>query len=118
MGPPSRIGHSSSSLSPPYEGTTKHQQPPVHPHPHPLGEGVPLRVEPTDPSQRTLAFGAVPRGQSSSRQLAVTNRGKAAALLSLAPARELLERLGVEVMPAAPVVLRPREETSLTLFFR
>jgi hypothetical protein len=77
-----------------------------------------LRVELADPSQRTLSFGAVPRGQSASRQLALVNRGRAPALLSLGPARELLERLGIEALPAAPVVLRPREEASVTLFYR
>lgn len=86
--------------------------------PHDAGEGVPLRVELADAAQRTLSFGAVPRGHSASRQLAVVNRGRAPALLSLAPARELFERLGIEALPAAPVVLRPREQAAVTLFFR
>jgi hydrocephalus-inducing protein len=85
---------------------------------HKTGEGVPLRVELSDPSQRTLAFGPVPRGQSSSRVLAVVNRGRAAAALSLAPAQELFARLGIEALPAAPVTLRPKEEARITLFFR
>jgi hypothetical protein len=84
----------------------------------PAGEGVPLRVELADPTVRTLAFGAVPRGQFASRQLAVVNRGRAAVTLSLSPAKELFERLGVEAQPAAPVVLRPREEGRVSLLFR
>ena len=88
------------------------------PPPPAAGEGVPLRVELSDPSQRTLSFGAVPRGQAASRQLSVANRGRAPAVFSLAPARELFERLGIEALPAAPVVLRPREETAITLFYR
>lgn len=82
------------------------------------GEGVPLRLELSDPSQRTLAFGAVPRGQSSARTLAVTNRGRAPVALDLGPAADMLARRCLEVSPAGGLVLRPREEARLSLFFR
>lgn len=82
------------------------------------GEGVPLLVGLADPGQRTVAFGAVPKGQSSSRVLVLANRGKAAAAVSLAPSVDMFARLGLEVMPAGLVLLRPRETSEVTLYFR
>lgn len=79
---------------------------------------MPLRLELTDPGQRTLAFGAVPRGQSCVRALAVTNRGRAPVALDLGPAAEVLARRCLEASPGGVLVLRPREEARLSLFFR
>lgn len=82
------------------------------------GEGAPLRIEPANPTQRTVAFGAVPRGQGVSRIVPLVNRGRVAATLSLGPSAAMLSRLGIEVLPAADVVLRPREALDLTFFYR
>lgn len=82
------------------------------------GEGVPLRLELADPAQRTLAFGAVPRGQMASRTLALVNRSRAPVSVGLAPSRDVLERRCLEAAPAGGLVLRPREEARLSLLFR
>lgn len=82
------------------------------------GEGVPLCVELADPSRQTVAFGAVPRGQSVSRTLVVMNRGRAAATFSLARTASALGSRGIEVAPAAPLVLKPKEQASLSFTFR
>eukprot|EP00879_Flechtneria_rotunda_P018040 GHRR01018909.1.p1 GENE.GHRR01018909.1~~GHRR01018909.1.p1 ORF type:complete len:542 (+),score=201.99 GHRR01018909.1:696-2321(+) len=84
------------------------------------GEGVPLRVElaKAEQMQRGVAFGAVPHGSSSNRNLALANRGQASAFVSFEPSHELFERLGIEVMPAAGLMLKPREVAEVTLWFR
>lgn len=79
---------------------------------------MPLCVELADPSRQTVAFGAVPRGQSVSRTLVVANRGRAAATLSLAGAASTLAPRGIEVMPAAPLTLKPKEQASFSFMFR
>ena len=68
--------------------------------------------------QRGVAFGAVPCGSSCSRTLGLVNRGRAAAFVSLEPSAELFDRLGIELIPAAGVMLRPREVAELTLWYR
>lgn len=82
------------------------------------GEGVPLCVELAEPSRQAVAFGAVPRGHSVSRTLVVTNRGRAAATFSLARTASALALRGIEVAPAAPLVLKPKEQASLSFTFR
>lgn len=82
------------------------------------GEGSPLRIEPVNPAQRTVHFGAVPRGQSATRTVSIVNRGRVAATLSLKPAQSLLARLGVEALPATDVVVRPRETLDITFFYK
>eukprot|EP00878_Enallax_costatus_P027844 GHUV01030012.1.p1 GENE.GHUV01030012.1~~GHUV01030012.1.p1 ORF type:complete len:171 (-),score=43.69 GHUV01030012.1:309-821(-) len=84
------------------------------------GEGAPLRVElaKEEQLQRGVMFGAVPMGSSCSRALSLVNRGRAAAFVSFEPSAELLERLGIELVPAGGVQLRPRETADLTLWYR
>lgn len=87
------------------------------------GEGTPLRVEMaagggTSTAAKAVAFGAVPAGQSGVRTLRLANRGRAAALVSLAPCAEALQRLGVAVAPAAPVLLRPQCDVELSLTYK
>lgn len=84
------------------------------------GEGVPLRVELAKPEQlqRGLTFGAVPCGSSCSRTLSLVNRGRAAAFIGFEPSVDMLERLGIEVMPAAGVLLRPKEASDVTMWYR
>lgn len=85
-----------------------------------LGEGVPLRIELAHPEQlqRGVTFGAVPCGSSCTRTLALVNRGKAAAYVSLDPSQEMMQRLGIELMPAEGVNLKPRETVELNLWYR
>lgn len=82
------------------------------------GEGVPLKIEPLNPMQRVVNFGAVPRGQSVTRVTGIVNRGRVAATLSLSPSGAMLSRLGLEVLPASEVVLQPRESLDFTFFYR
>jgi hypothetical protein len=84
------------------------------------GEGVPLRVEAAedDIAARGVAFGAVPCGGSSCRVLAIANRGRAAARVTLEPSIEMLQRLGIELLPADGLMLRPHEQAALTLWYR
>jgi hypothetical protein len=85
-----------------------------------VGEGVPLHVEVAnaDQAQRGVHFGAVPCGSSSTRALALANRGRADTAVSFGPSAEMLQRLGIEVMPAGGVVLKPRQTAQLTLLYR
>lgn len=71
-----------------------------------------------DVSRRTLAFGAVPRGQAASRTVAIVNRGRAPVVLSLAQAAVMLASRGIEVVPAAQLVLKPRQEAAYNFMFR
>ncbi|KAG2489301.1 hypothetical protein HYH03_012133 [Edaphochlamys debaryana] len=84
------------------------------------GEGSPLRVEVANPALRTVNFGPVAAGNSTTRVVAVINRGRVTATLSLAPSVEMLSRCCVDVIPSAnaEVLLRPRESADLTFFFR
>lgn len=77
-----------------------------------------MRLELADPTQRTLAFGAVPRGQSSARTLALANRGRAPVAVGFGPVADALAVRGIEVSPAGGLALKPREEARLSFFFR
>lgn len=80
---------------------------------------MPLRIELAKPEQlRGLSFGAVPCGSCCSRTLSLVNRGRAAAFVSFEPSGEMLERLGVTMLPAGGVALAPREGADLTLLYR
>lgn len=113
------------------------------------GEGVPVRVEPVDATQRSVNFGAVsvllemlatsvhmhilcleltdpgcpaslqvPKGQSSTRSVSIINRGRCPVHLSLGRSAEMLQRRGIDVLPASPVLLRSRETVDLSFFYR
>ncbi len=51
-------------------------------------------------------------------RLQVVNRGRVAALVSLAPCLAALRDLGIEALPAGDLLLRPRETCDLTFCFR
>jgi hypothetical protein len=84
------------------------------------GEGVPLVIEVAKPdqAQRGVFFGAVPSGSCCNRILPLINKGRAAAHISFAPSAELLQQLGIEVIPAEGVLLKPRQTADLTLLYR
>lgn len=82
------------------------------------GEGCPMRIEVANPAQRTINFGAVNRGQSTTRAVQIVNRGRCNATLSLTPSITMLQRYNIDVLPAAEVLLRPRESADYTFFFR
>jgi hypothetical protein len=86
----------------------------------PAGEGVPLLVEvaKAEQAQRGVLFGPVPCGSCCNRVLPLVNRGKAAAQVSFAPSAELLQQLGIEVIPAEGVLLKPKQTAELTLMYR
>lgn len=56
------------------------------------GEGSVMRVELVNPLQHTVQFGPVTRGTSSTRVVALVNRGRTAVTLSAAPSAEMLKR--------------------------
>lgn len=61
----------------------------------------------------------VPVGSSVSRSTALVNRGRVSVTLTMgSAAQEVLRRLGVEVLPSGPVLLRPRERVEYTFFYR
>jgi hydrocephalus-inducing protein len=82
------------------------------------GEGTPLRVELATPAGKAIGFGAVPLGSIASRTLKLANRGRAAAVVDLAPSLAVLERHSVSVVTAAPLMLQPRDVGEVTLFYR
>ncbi|KXZ49496.1 hypothetical protein GPECTOR_21g722 [Gonium pectorale] len=84
------------------------------------GEGSPLRVEVANPAHRAINFGPVSQGGSTTRVVPVINRGRTPATLCLAPSLDLLARCSVEVIPtpSTEILLRPRESTDLTFFFK
>jgi hypothetical protein len=84
------------------------------------GEGVPLIIEVAKPeqSQRGVFFGAVPCGSCCNRTLSLVNKGRAAAHVSFGPSAELLQQLGIEVIPAEGVLLKARQTADLTLLYR
>lgn len=84
------------------------------------GEGVPLVIEVAKPdqAQRGVCFGAVPSGSCCIRTLPLINKGRAAAHISFAPSAELLQHLGIEVIPAEGVLLKARQTAELTLLYR
>lgn len=84
------------------------------------GEGVPLHVEVAnaDQAQRGVHFGAVPCGCSCTRSLVLANRGRAATSVAFDPSTEMLQRLGIEVLPAAGVLLKPQQKMELALLYR
>jgi hypothetical protein len=84
------------------------------------GEGVPLIIEVAKPeqAQRGVFFGAVPCGSCCNRVLPLINKGKAAAQINFAPSAELLQQLGIEVIPVEGLMLKPRQTADLTLLYR
>ncbi|EFJ42226.1 hypothetical protein VOLCADRAFT_67248 [Volvox carteri f. nagariensis] len=84
------------------------------------GEGSPLRVEVANPAHRAINFGPVAASGSATRVVPVTNRGRTTVTLNLGPSAELLARCAIDVIPGSTtdVLLRPRETTDLTFFFR
>jgi hypothetical protein len=81
---------------------------------------VPLLVEVSkaEQAQRGVLFGAVPCGCCCNRVLPLINRGRAAAQVSFGPSAELLQQLGIEVIPAEGVLLKPKQTAELTLMYR
>lgn len=84
------------------------------------GEGVPLIIEVAKPeqAQRGVFFGAVPCGSCCNRTLPLINKGRAAAQINFAPSAELLQQLGIEVVPAEGVLLKAKQTAELTLLYR
>lgn len=87
---------------------------------HAAGEGVPLIVEVAKPeqAQRGVFFGAVSCSSCCSRTLPLVNRGKAAAHISFTPCADLLERLGIEIIPAEGITLKAKQAAEVTLLYR
>jgi hydrocephalus-inducing protein len=82
------------------------------------GEGVPLRLEVANPAHKVFNLGAVARGQGATRVLPIVNKGRAPALVDLGPLAEALRAHHVELLPAAPFVMKPREVAEITFFHR
>ena len=48
----------------------------------------------------------------------IVNRGHTTVSFSALPSLEMLQRCSIDVLPAAEVLLRPRESTDLTFFYK
>lgn len=81
---------------------------------------MPLIIEVAKPeqAQRGVFFGAVPCGSCCNRTLSLISKGKAAAQINFALSAELLQQLGIEVIPVEGVTLKPRQTAELTLLYR
>lgn len=85
-----------------------------------VGEGVPLLVEvgKGDQAQRGVFFGAVPCGSCCNRVLPLVNKGRASAQVSFGPSAEVFKQLGIEIIPAEGVMLKPKQTAEVTLMYR